>query len=154
VKKYLVFKINGDMYAMSIDSIRTIEIYSETTRVPNTPKHIVGALNLRGDIMPVISSRELFGLKEAEHADGMGRIITLSKEKPLGLVVDETTVVMDIPVEDIETVDAAVQVPGNEFFSGIAKVNDDIVLIVSVEKLEEVLSEDISNFSYKENVEC
>ena len=64
--KYLTFALANEEYGLEILKVREIIGYMEITAVPQTPSHVKGVINLRGQVIPVIDLRMKFGMPEAD----------------------------------------------------------------------------------------
>lgn len=86
--QWLSFSVDGEMYAHAIESVKEIITYSDPTPVPGAPEYIEGILNVRGVIVPTLSTRLLLGLEpQADCKDA--KIIIFEKESSLiGISVD------------------------------------------------------------------
>jgi purine-binding chemotaxis protein CheW len=78
-RQFVTFALNGECYAIDILSVREIRAKSMPTHVPNSHPHVVGVINLRGAIIPVIDLRVAFGLRPVAVADGNAIVITATK---------------------------------------------------------------------------
>ena len=61
--KYLTFSLGKEQYGLEILKVREIIGYMEITAVPQTPPHVKGVINLRGQVIPVIDLRAKFGMQ-------------------------------------------------------------------------------------------
>ncbi|MDR4472206.1 MAG: chemotaxis protein CheW [Nitrospira sp.] len=68
--------------------MQEIKGYTAVTRIPNTPSHIKGVLNLRGTIVPIVELRTKFGMPAIEYTMFTVIVVVVVKEKIMGLVVD------------------------------------------------------------------
>ena len=135
VMKVIVFQLMDKEYAIGIDVVTTIEKVLSITRVPNTPNHVRGVINLRGVITPIVDLRTRFGL-ESRPLDDETRIIIVSMEDfDVGLVVDAANDVIDIPEEAIEPQPEVVGTVESEFISGVAKVGRRLFVLLNLEKV-------------------
>ena len=66
IKSYLSFKIGSEYYAANVSNVQNIIEYSDITKVPEMPKYMLGVINLRGQVLPVIDSRIKFGIENTE----------------------------------------------------------------------------------------
>jgi purine-binding chemotaxis protein CheW len=99
-RKVLTFGLGGEIDGVDILRVREIRGWSPVTRLPNSPSHVLGALNLRGSIVPIVDLRVCLGLERAEFTP-VTVIIVLSVTMPGGrgeywLVVDNVADVIDI----------------------------------------------------------
>lgn len=67
VNQYLTFSLGNEEYGVDILKVQEIKGYTTTTRVPNAPRDVVGVLNLRGTIVPIVDLRYKFGLDSIEY---------------------------------------------------------------------------------------
>jgi len=67
--KYLTFALGPEEYGLEILKVREIIGYMDITAVPQTPHHVKGVINLRGQVIPVIDLRAKFGMETADVTD-------------------------------------------------------------------------------------
>ncbi|HEX2924926.1 MAG TPA: chemotaxis protein CheW [Ruminiclostridium sp.] len=134
----VTFELSGEEYGMEIDSINGI-IKSKSYKIfkiPNSPKHLEGIINLRGKVNPVFNLKKKFQLEdESISPESKIIIVNTSKDTTVGFIVDEVTDIYKI--EDTQIEDAPKGI--NNYITGIGKVDDKIVMIFDLVK---VLSED------------
>lgn len=139
MSQYVVFRLDKEHYGVDIMNVKEISEYKESNKVPNTPEHILGIVNYRGIVTPIISLRKKFSLSERE-ADQTTRIIIINlNDKQIGFVVDEASQVKTIDSKNIESGQNIFLSIEDKFISGIAKEEDDMIILLDLEK---VLSED------------
>lgn len=83
--RYLTFRANGRLQALSADAVREVVKLPVVTRVPHAPAGMVGLANLRGTAVPILSVTALQGGTVA----GGDRLLVLDRDDPIGLLVDE-----------------------------------------------------------------
>jgi purine-binding chemotaxis protein CheW len=138
--KVIVFSLAGEQYGIEVDKVRTIERLMPVTRVPKTPPFVKGVINLRGVVTPVIDLRGRFGLPEAETTDS-SRIITVQvNDIEVGFIVDAANDVIDIDSDRIEAPPEVVGGIKAKYLRGVAKLDDDRLLIML--NLVEVLNKE------------
>lgn len=102
LERYLAFTVNEEAYATELTHICEIIAYQKPTRVPKVPRFLKGVINLRGSIIPLISVRQKFGLKEVD-ADADTSIIILEIEEELiGFIVDRVDDILAIRKDEIK----------------------------------------------------
>jgi purine-binding chemotaxis protein CheW len=135
-KRYLVLKIDNEEYGIDIYKISTIiEKDMNIARVPKLPDFIRGVINLRGEIVPVISLRLKFGLPNDIFGPDTRIIIIRFGEITVGLIVDFVLEVIELDEEAIEGVTGFKSGLPKDFVTGVGKVNGRIVTLLNVEKL-------------------
>ncbi len=137
--QYLTFTLGKEDYGVDILRVQEIRGWHQVTRVPNAPAHMLGVLNLRGTIVPIIDMRMRFNLDKVEY-NPITVIIVLSIQTPkgnrvFGIVVDSVSDVLDVASKDIKaTPDFGIAV-NTDFISGLATVNERMVIVLDIDKL-------------------
>src|SRR5580658_3842870 len=105
-QRYVSFTVGGEEYGADIQLIQEIKVWDTVTRVPHMPKYLLGVLNLRGAIIPVLDLRLRFGLDRAPFEPTTVVIVVRVPgergERTVGVVVDAVNEVHDIPHEQIQ----------------------------------------------------
>ena len=104
--QYVTFVCAGVEYGIEILRVQEIKGWDGVTRVPNAPSYLLGVMNLRGVIVPVIDLRRRFGL-EPRAADSstvvvVVRVRSSRGEKTAGIVVDAVSEVYAIPPDSLK----------------------------------------------------
>lgn len=135
--KYLTFVIDDDGYGIEIQYVTEIIGMQGITEVPELPDFIVGIINLRGQIIPVMDVRTRFQKSFMEYNDRTCIIVINIEEISIGLIVDMVSEVLNIDSGNI--VDPPNPKTGfsNKYVKSIGKVNDEIKLILDCVKLLE-----------------
>ena len=94
----LTFNLAGEEYGVDILSVREIRGWSRVTRIPQTPDHLLGVLNLRGAIVPIMDLRLRFGLERESYGDSTVVIIVAVAERLFGIVVDAVSAAVGVRV--------------------------------------------------------
>ncbi|MGE5615193.1 MAG: chemotaxis protein CheW [Bacillota bacterium] len=135
-KRFLVFKIDNEEYGIDIHSITTIiEKDMDIARVPKLPAFIKGIINLRGEIIPVISLRIRFGLSPDVFNQDTRIIIVKFNDISVGLIVDSVSEVVELGDEAIESMTNIAGGLSKDFVTGVGKANGRMVTLLNVEKL-------------------
>jgi len=138
--KYVTFKLGKEYYGLPIENVLSIEKPSKTTRIPNAPDFIIGLINLRGDVIPVVDLRTKLGM-EKKQVDKDSRIIIMKeKENIVGLIVDSSKEVLDIDEEDIDKPPTDETNAIIDCISGIGKKGERLIFILNSLKLLEIRS--------------
>lgn len=135
VQQYIVFKLNGQLYGTSIENIEIIEKMKPIMRVPKVPQCVKGVMNLRGEIIPVISLRTQFALEEKESTDKTRIIIVKIDDAMVGLIVDEVKEVIEIQNTQVEAVQNIQGKMKSNDILGVGKVGDDIVTLLNLSNI-------------------
>lgn len=132
-KQYIVVNIKNEQYGIDIRYIDNIVKMQKITRVPKAESHFNGVINLRGEIIPVMSIRKKFGLEEDVITDKT-RIIILRPEhqEAIGIIVDFVKEVVTLEGDNIEKVLQDVQDDNSKYIYGIGKHQDSLISLLNI----------------------
>ncbi|ASD65888.1 chemotaxis protein CheW [Pseudoalteromonas piscicida] len=137
--QFLTFMMAGEEYGMDILAVQEIRGWEEVTAIPNSPKYVNGAINLRGTIVPIIDLRVRFGLPQIEYG-ALTVVIVVSvviKEatKIMGLVVDAVSDVYSINEETAKDVPDFQDSENSQFVQGLVNVGEKMVVLLNLKKI-------------------
>lgn len=142
-KQFIVFKLNEQLYGISIQNVQIIEKIKPIMRVPKVPNCVKGVMNLRGEIIPVINLRDQFHLDEKTYTDKTRIIIVKLEDAMVGLIVDEVKEVIEIESNQVEVVQNIQGKMKTNHILGVGKVEENIVTLLNLANIiEEAFSED------------
>lgn len=127
----LVFRLGGQRYALPLAAVERIVRAVEVTPLPGAPAIVLGAIDVQGAVLPVLSIRRRFGLAQGEIDPGDQFVLARSAGRPVALVIDEAQGVIEHPEGEI--VDLAQVAPGAARLRGAVKLEDGLVLIQDLE---------------------
>ena len=106
------------------------------TRVPKSQPYYVGVINLRGEVVPVMSLRKRFGLSVDEYT-GSTRIIILKLQDQslVGVIVDEVREVVNLEPSTIETPNFKLDESNASYLAGIGKNGDSLISLLNIENV-------------------
>ena len=137
--KYLTFALANEEYGLEILKVREIIGYIDVTAVPQTPAHVKGVINLRGQVIPVVDLRAKFGMETTEVTEETCIIvveITPSGRKfNTGIVVDRVQEVLDIAGEDIEEAPQFGSSVDTDFILGMGKIGEKVKILLDIDKV-------------------
>jgi purine-binding chemotaxis protein CheW len=146
--RFLTFTLGGEAYGIEIRFVTEIIGIQPITPVPELPDYIIGIINLRGKIIPVMDVRLRFRKPFREYNDRTCVIVVDIMDISLGLIVDSVSEVLTIP--DTEIVEPPeVSRNGNKYIKGIGKVGSEVKLILDCDRL--VNEDDAGNMASIEN---
>lgn len=133
--QYLSFELSDQVYAFPVLSVLEINQLCEITPIPQTADYVLGVINLRGKIIPVIDMR--LKLKVPKHElTKQSCIIVLETDKgPLGSLVDRVDEVLHITADHIDTTVAEKASNGLKFLTGMARVANKLVMLIDIDSL-------------------
>lgn len=134
-KQIVIFQLGKEEYGINILQTKEIIKPSKITNVPNTPDYVLGVINLRGQIVPVIDLRKRFAIAATETTDKQ-RVITIEvRDSLIGLVVDSVNGVVWLNMNELEPAPEIAGGIEQEFIEGVGKIEDRLLVIIDLEKL-------------------
>ncbi len=131
----LTFTLADEEYGVDILVVREIRGWSRVTRIPQAPDYVLGVLNLRGAIVPVMDLRLRFGLTRESYGDTTVMIIVDIGGRLFGIVVDAVSDVIDVDPQAIKPVPDMGAVVDTRYLQGLATWQERMVMLLDVEKL-------------------
>ncbi len=130
--QYIVIKIGEEQYGIDITYIDNIVRMQSITRVPHVQPYFAGVINIRGEVVPVMSIRLKMGL-EADEYTNKTRIIIVKSESnaPVGLIVDEVREVVTLDETAIDEVIRDRKVD-ETYINGIGKNGDTLISLLDL----------------------
>ncbi|MBQ1682253.1 MULTISPECIES: chemotaxis protein CheW [Agathobacter] len=137
-KQYIVVQIGSEKYGIDIGYIDNIVRMQKITRVPKAQSYFKGVINLRGEVVAVMSIRKKMGLEEDVFTD-KSRIIILKLEEKglLGIIVDEVCEVVTLSDDQIEPPATGPKKGKDSFINGIGKNGDTLISLFEVSAIVE-----------------
>ena len=131
----VVFQVAEEHYAVDISGVREILRLPEITRVPHSPTFVEGVINPRGTVIPVIDLHKRFGIAQRDSTNDTRVMVLNVAESLVGAIVDSVSEVMTFTEEQIEPVDRLSVTISAEYITGVAKVDDRLVILLDYEKV-------------------
>ena len=137
-KQYIVVQIASEKYGIDIGYIDTIVRMSKITRVPKAQVYFPGIINLRGEVVPVMSIRTKMGL-ESDVYTNTTRIIILKIEDRgmLGVIVDAVCEVVTLATDEVEPNNVHSNHTKDNFINGIGKNGDQLISLLEINAIIE-----------------
>ncbi|MEO7861858.1 MAG: chemotaxis protein CheW [Nitrospirales bacterium] len=133
--QYLTFQLGEELYGVDILRVQEIKGYTTVTKIPNTPPHIKGVLNLRGTIVPIVELRTKFGMSTIDYTLFTVIVVVVVRDRIMGLVVDSVSDVLNIEKKDIQPPPQFGAKVDVSVLTGIGKSGDKLVSLLNVDRL-------------------
>lgn len=161
LSQYLTFVVDDEEYGVPILSVRGIQGWERTTPIPNSPDYIMGIINLRGEIVPIVDLRRRFNLEAIPYGQQtvvvVVRVGEQDNQRTVGLVVDAVADVHDIDTKDIRSTPEFGERANNEFVRGLGLIGDKMVIILEIDQVTDWCNksgDDIDqSIEYQEKIE-
>jgi len=133
--QYLAVNLAEEEYGIDILAVREIRGWTPVTRIPQAPHYVLGVLNLRGAIVPVLDLRLRFGLDREAYGTTTVTVVITVAGRLFGVVVDGVSDVLDIAAKDVKPVPEMGTTVDTEYLRGLTSVAERMVLLLDVDKL-------------------
>lgn len=137
--QYLTFILNGEEYAIDILKVQEIRSWEPATNIPNTPAYVLGAVNLRGTIVPVIDLRKRFELGDAAFDEKTVVIVVkiehAGKHRTVGFVADAVSEVYNVNRQEIRAAPELGASIALEYIFGLATVDEKMLILLEIDSL-------------------
>jgi purine-binding chemotaxis protein CheW len=135
----LTFKLGAEIFGVDILQVQEIRGWSPVTRIPQTPQHVLGVLNLRGAVVPIIDLRLRFDLESAQY-NALTVIIVMSVSdaaghREVGVVVDAVSEVIDVSEDALRQTPELGGRVDTQCISGLLTLGQSMVILLDVERL-------------------
>jgi purine-binding chemotaxis protein CheW len=133
--RVLVFDLSGEKYCVSSSEAREVIREREITRVPNTPGYVLGVMNLRGEIIPVVDIRSFFGLGTPESSGSSRIMVTDVSGYPVGIIVDGVERTIEIPEKSVQSALPTLTGTAAGYTKGHIDRDGEILVMLDIERL-------------------
>lgn len=138
-ESYLSFKLGKETFASNVSKVLNILEMPTITEVPQAPEYMVGVMNLRGDVLPVIDSRIKFGMSATQITTNtcvlVLEICTYNKNIMIGALVDAVEEVIEIKEDNIQPSPSIGTKYHTEFIQGMVQKDENFIMILNMDKV-------------------
>ena len=138
-QQFLTFKLAGEEYGVGILTVQEIRGWSAVTAIPHSPPWVLGVIDLRGVVVPVIDLRRRFELAPATFGPAtvviVIRVATGAEERTVGLVVDAVSEVYDIDPSAFRQLPDLGSSAAGEVVNGLAHADGKTVILLDAAQL-------------------
>ena len=127
----LVFSLDERRFALRLAAVERVFAVAEIASLPAAPRIVLGVINIRGRVVPVVDVRKRFGLPAREIVLSDKFILGRTSNRSVALLVDAVMGVVELP--QVATTHAAAIVPGLNYVEGVARLSDGMVFIHDLE---------------------
>lgn len=144
----LTFVLGNETYGVDILRVQEIRGWSAVTKIPHAPPHVLGVLNLRGSIVPIVDLRMRFCLDRAEYTTVtviiVVSVISAAGRRDFGVVVDGVSDVVDVNPEEVKAAPELGAKGATDYIRGLVPVAERMVVLLDIDRL---IGSDLTSFS-------
>lgn len=134
-QQFLTFKLAGEEYGVGILSVQEIRGWSAVTAIPHSPAWLLGVINLRGAVVPIIDLRIKFDFAKAEYNEFTVVIILNVGARVVGIVVDGVSDVITLAADQIKPAPSLGNNADTSHIIGFGTLDERMRILMDVERL-------------------
>ncbi|TGK04839.1 purine-binding chemotaxis protein CheW [Leptospira semungkisensis] len=142
LQEFLTFEVDKEIFGIDILYIHEILKPVPITRIPNVEGFILGVINLRGEIIPIMDLKELFGLGFCNIIPSTRIIVVVDGEKRAGLLVDSVKQVIKVHKDKVSKADEDLSVNYSELIESVSQFDESLILNLNLSMLMDYAGEE------------
>lgn len=131
----LAFKLGTEEYGIDILKVQEIRGFETVTRVANAPNHLLGIMNLRGIIVPIVDMRVRFNLYDPSYDQFTVVIILSIEDRTVGMVVDSVSDVITLTSEQIRPAPDMGSALNTDYLTGLGTIDERMIILIDINRL-------------------
>lgn len=135
ILQWVTFHLDGETYGINVMQVQEVLRHTEIAPVPGAPSYVLGIINLRGNVVTVIDTRQRFGLGAAPVTDATRVVIIEADKQVIGILVDSVAEVVYLKQSEIETAPNVGTDESAKFIQGVCNKNNELLILVDLEKM-------------------
>ncbi len=136
LEEFVTFQIGDQEFCVEMTSTRELRGWTPTTALPNAPEYLVGVINLRGNILPILDLAARLGLPANEQNDRNVVIVVQINDRQFGILVDAVSDIISAGPEEIRSVPNVNATATEEFFKQVIVLEERIICQIELEHLQ------------------
>ncbi|MCP4045225.1 MAG: purine-binding chemotaxis protein CheW [Gammaproteobacteria bacterium] len=135
-EEFVTFRIGDQEFCVEMVSTRELRGWTPATALPNSPEYLVGVINLRGNILPILDLAARLGLPASTQDDRHVVIVVRINDKQFGILVDAVSDIISVGPEEIRPVPNVNTKAAEEFFKQVIVLEERIICQIELEHLQ------------------
>jgi purine-binding chemotaxis protein CheW len=132
---HVIFKVSGAEYALPASDVLHLESFTAATKVPGTPPHVAGLMQVRGRVVPIIDLHLLFGAGPHELSPLSRVLVVQSGARAVALLADSAREVLKIDPAEYRAAPEMVADAGQGFVKSVAQASGRLVMLVDLPRV-------------------
>ncbi|MFT4514392.1 MAG: purine-binding chemotaxis protein CheW [Planctomycetota bacterium] len=129
------FRLGEEEYGVNIMTVQEIILLGCITQVPEVPEHVLGVINLRGNVIPILNLRRRFGMPDQEPEDATRIVVMNLNGRTVGVVVDAVSEVLRLSLDDISPTPQSLSSAGKDYITGLAQSGERLLILLDMARL-------------------
>ena len=135
ILQWVNFRLDNETYGINVMQVQEVLRYTEIAPVPGAPAYVLGIINLRGNVVTVIDTRQRFGLSSAPVTDNTRIVIIEADKQVVGILVDSVAEVVYLRQSEVETAPNVGNEESAKFIQGVCNKNGELLILVELDKM-------------------
>lgn len=135
VRELIAFRIGDQEFCVDIMSVREIRGWTQATAMPHAPAYVLGVINLRGAVLPIVDLSARLGMKRSEPTQRHVIIVAQVKRKTVGLLVDAVSDILTITDDSIQPTPEVSADHERLFARGIVAIDRRMICLIELEAM-------------------
>jgi len=137
--QYVTFSLGDELFGVEVTRTREILSLTPVTKVPQTPDYLLGVINLRGQVVPVVDMRLKLGLQAgADTEDTCIIVVEVQVDDEaivVGALADAVREVLEVRNDQIEPPPRLGTRLNTEFINGMGKINEQFMILLNIDRI-------------------
>ncbi len=133
--RWVTFRLADEVYGINVLQVQEVLRMTNVAPVPGAPHYVLGIINLRGNVVTVLDTRELFGLPATEVSEQTRIMIVECNKVTVGLLVDSVAEVVNIEASAIDAPPSVGKESNARYIQGVYSEGEDILILVDLDRL-------------------
>ena len=133
--QWVTFFLENEKYGVPVSQVMEVLRFTEITPVPGAPESVMGIINLRGNVVTVLDTRNKFGLPPRETDDSTRIVVINIEEDVIGILVDNVSDVMWLRASEMESAPNTTGEDNARYIQGVASRDGELLILVDLLKL-------------------
>ncbi len=135
ILRYVTFRLEEEVYGINVMQVQEVLRVTEIAPVPGAPDYVLGIINLRGNVVTVVDTRERLGLGSKEMEESTRIVIIEADKMVVGILVDAVAEVVDLRASEIESAPSVGNDESSKYIQGVASRDGELLILVDLNKL-------------------
>lgn len=134
IMQWVTFRLGDEKYGINVMQVQEVLRITEIAPVPGAPPYVLGIINLRGNVVTVIDTRNRFGLMSKETDDSSRIVIIETDDHIIGILVDSVAEVVELRDSEIETAPNVGNDESSKYIQGVTSIDNELLILVELNK--------------------
>lgn len=134
ISQWVTFRLDNEKYGINVMQVQEVLRVTEIAPVPGASAYVLGIINLRGNVVTVIDTRNRFGLSSKEPDDNSRIVIIETDSQIIGILVDSVAEVVELQSSDIETAPNVGNEETSRYIQGVTSCDNELLILVDLNR--------------------